>query len=30
MITTLNEFRAAKAMLEEEKANLLADGVEVA
>ena len=30
MIATLNEFRAAKAMLEEEKANLLADGVEVA
>jgi phosphotransferase system enzyme I (PtsI) len=30
MISTLNEFRAAKAMLEEEKANLLADGVEVA
>lgn len=30
MISTLNEFRAAKAMLDEEKANLLADGVEVA
>lgn len=29
MIATLNEFRAAKAILEEEKANLLADGVEV-
>jgi phosphoenolpyruvate-protein phosphotransferase (PTS system enzyme I) len=30
MISNLNEFRQAKAMLDEEKANLLADGVEVA
>ncbi|KAB7669333.1 phosphoenolpyruvate--protein phosphotransferase [Bacillus sp. B1-b2] len=30
MIATLNEFRAAKALLEEEKANLLAEGVTVA
>lgn len=29
MIATLNEFRAAKAILEEEKANLLAEGTEV-
>ncbi|MGP6146880.1 phosphoenolpyruvate--protein phosphotransferase [Jeotgalibaca sp. A122] len=29
MIATLNEFRDAKAILEEEKANLLADGIEV-
>lgn len=30
MIATLNEFRAAKALLEEEKANLVSDGVKVA
>ncbi|WP_312096917.1 phosphoenolpyruvate--protein phosphotransferase [Niallia sp.] len=30
MIATLNEFRAAKALLEEEKANLTAEGVKVA
>lgn len=30
MIATLNEFRAAKALLEEEKANLTAEGVTVA
>lgn len=30
MISNLSEFRQAKAMLDEEKANLLADGVEVA
>lgn len=30
MIATLNEFRSAKALLEEEKANLIANGVTVA
>lgn len=30
MIATLNEFRAAKALLEEEKANLTSEGVKVA
>ncbi|PKG22194.1 phosphoenolpyruvate--protein phosphotransferase [Niallia nealsonii] len=30
MIATLNEFRAAKALLEEEKANLIANGTKVA
>lgn len=30
MIATLNEFRAAKALLEEEKANLVSEGVKVA
>lgn len=30
MIATLNEFRAAKALLEEEKANLIASGTKVA
>ncbi|MGP7818926.1 phosphoenolpyruvate--protein phosphotransferase [Niallia sp. 01092] len=30
MIATLNEFRAAKALLEEEKANLVANGTKVA
>jgi len=30
MIATLNEFRAAKALLEEEKANLIAEGTKVA
>ncbi|KLV25792.1 phosphoenolpyruvate--protein phosphotransferase [Niallia circulans] len=30
MIATLNEFRAAKSLLEEEKANLVSEGVKVA